>query len=174
MPAHSITSYNSNNLKLRPNRYSCDNLINFIKLEGFKHPIINRIKEHYDHLTYFMDNHHRFQSCKVHKWLLSVHFRGNEILTNGNFYGFGCGMRGVEELGIFNINSKENTDMFIQKVNDLNLINLFSNPLTVPFVCQNVCFVDWVVFDFILSGFISLDQAKNWFVFFNIHKSNRL
>jgi hypothetical protein len=165
MPAHSVTNYKSDKI-LRPPRYSCDNLMNFIRFEGHKHPIINKIKDHYEHLAYFMDNYHRYQPCSINNWLLSVHFRDNEILTDGKFYTFGCGMRGVEELGIFEINNEKSINQFVQKVGDLNLMKLFHNPLTVPYVCQQTCFVDWVAFDFILSNVLSLEQAKDWFVLF--------
>ena len=164
MPAHSVSEYGKQ--KGRPPQYSCENLVNFIDEEGDRHPIIHKIKDHYSQLAYFMNNHHRDRVCKIHEWLLSVHFRGNEIVTGGNFLGFGCGMRGEKELGIFDINSEDSVRDFVQKVNDKTLTELFNNPEMASYQCSQGCFVDWIIFDLVLSNAVSLEQVTEWFIFF--------
>ena len=164
MPAHSVSEFE--NPKGRPEKGSCQELMDFVEEQGDDHPLIGRIIEHYRHLTFFMHNYQRKMTCNVFKWVVSAHFRYNEILSSGRFLSFGCGMRGEYELGMFDINAAESVSDFVRSVTSPGLEQLLTSPETMTYQCREGCFIDWVIFDMILGSVVSLDRAADWFVVF--------
>lgn len=173
MPAHSVTNYSKDNGV--PILEAIDRFSTFLDTSMDKYQILNSIKEHYNGLIYYMKNKARESSCSVYDWSLSMHFRKNEIIEDGNFLSFGCGMRGVHELGLFNINNDKHIEKFLTKVasyketkniQSYNTVDQVSEYNRLNDNCEGKCFPDWVIFDMILSGKVSLDNAEKWFVLF--------
>lgn len=108
-----------------------------------------------------------------------MHFRGNHIVEDGKFLSFGCGMRGVLELGLFDINSPDDTREYSEIVTHENFLsdfeaNVKSNQhhdrLTgfndLDENCYGKCFVDWTSIDLIINHKITYTAAEKWFVLF--------
>ena len=164
LPAHSICDYGKD--RGRADKYDSNNFIKYIEEENGKHPIIKNILKHYENLGYFLKNRNRFRPCKLYDWSISVHFRGDQIVKNGNFNSFGCGMRGLVDFGIKNINNDIELIEYKQQIDKDNLKEIFENPIKAPYQCRKECFVDWEAFDLILNGDISVEEAEAWFEIF--------
>lgn len=166
LPAHSVSDYGKD--RNRAQEDAGQQFIKFITDEGNNHLLIDRIRVHYENLAYFLINRHRFRHCKLYDWSVSIHFRGREIVQEGNFNSFGCGMRGLIDCGIKNINSNDELNEYTKELSVMS--EQFENALSIPYQCNKECFVDWEAFDLILNGNISVSQAEEWFVIFRDEK----
>lgn len=164
LPAHSVCDYGKD--RGRAECEESDKFIDYLKNNATKHPIIYKMPMHYANLAYFLKEKERFRNCHLYNWSIAVHFRGREIVRDGNFYSFGCGMRGINDFGIKNINVESDMLKYKQEIETKNLKNIFENPLKAPYQCKKECFVDWEPFDLVLDGIVDLDVAANWFVIF--------
>lgn len=164
LPAHSVCDYGKDRKRAISN--SCNKFTDFVKNSPEHHPLIYKIQKHYENLAFFLSNKERFRHCSLYDWSISVHFRGKEIIENGNFFSFGCGMRGLVDLGLKNINSSNDLKLYKQQLDKENLQSIFENPLKSPYQCRNECFVDWEAFDLIINNDISIEEAEKWFVLF--------
>lgn len=157
MPTHYVFNYNGDNgtptreqeLKLAGYLDTADDLV------------IGKLREHYTELSYFVEHRKHLHACHIPEWCLPIHFKGNNIIEDGKFTSFGCGMRGKLDFGEFNIH---NPDNFVALTDNGDLLE------RVKFVngenCEDYCFVDWYMVDLILQGVIPLETAQRWFVFF--------
>lgn len=181
MAAHYVTSYDKDNGL--PSREQVDKFIDFVENRGMKLPIIKNAETHYRSLMHFAENREKLYPCRINQWNISMHFRKNEIIENGRFLSFGCGMRGVMENGTFCVNDKQD----IEKLNSIVLSDsylerfdkLYANAAdgTIDEVtgqvvdsCCKKCFVDWSYIDYILNGVVDYNTAENWFVMFKDEK----
>lgn len=166
LPAHLLSSY-----AIR-HRVASNEQINRFKeaLIRMDSPIINNIKKHYNEL--YCD---RKKQCSIYQWAASMHFLGDSISNSGEFTTYRCGMRGVGKIGTFNVLTENKFDTFSQIMNQVDEGDF------AKYHCG--CTVDWNVFDLILSGCISINQAQKWFKLFKdekiqswikAHKSNFL
>lgn len=181
MPTHCVTSYSKDNGAAEMD--AIDRFNQYINLNVDKYKVLSAIKDHYENIGYYMKNKYRKEKCNVYDWSLSMHFRGNEIISDGNFLSFGCGMRGVHELGYFNINKEEHIKEFEEKVANYNFsrnLEYYNSDKQVSEYnalndnCEGKCFPDWVIFDLILSNKVSLEKAGEWFVLFRDEKIKEL
>lgn len=168
LPAHSVCDYGKDRDRVKG--VECEEFIDLVKNHSEEHPIIGKMKKHYESLAYFLKDQRRFHPCKLYDWSVSVHFRGKEIVEDGNFYCFGCGMRGIVDLGIKNINEDSQMQQFVEKIAPQKMHDIFENPLLAPFQCRKECFVDWEAFDLLLNGDVTIEEAENWFVLFQDEK----
>lgn len=107
------------------------------------------------------------RTCFLHDWQVSFHFLDDAIAGSGAFRGYGCGMRGVGDLGTYRIGAPDEEAAYRQVV---------GAPVAAPFDaaapagrrCPRLldCFVDWNAVDLIVSGAISLERAGAWFAMF--------
>src|SRR5574344_607207 len=96
LPAHCVTSYSHDNGSAdKDMRVEFKNYL--VNLE--KDSIISGIFEHYHELANYLLNDTHITKCHVPEWTVSIHFRNDNIVTNGNFISFDCGMRGINEIG---------------------------------------------------------------------------
>ena len=157
VPAHYVFNYSGDNGT--PSEIQKMKFLGY--LETTEDLIIKQLDEHYKELAYFIENHKHLHSCHIPEWCLPVHFRGNSVISDGNFNTFGCGMRGKLNFGVHSIKNPSN---FVDQVYDANLTD------KVRFCdgenCENYCFVDWYIVDLILQGVIPIEKAQKWFVFF--------
>nr|WP_297935815.1 radical SAM protein [uncultured Lachnoclostridium sp.] len=173
MPTHSVTSYSKDNGT--PDTEVVEQFGNYIKENVDKYKVLSNIKAHYDNLAYFLVHKERKVACSVYEWSLSMHFRKNDIIDSGKFLSFGCGMRGVHELGYFDINKDEELERLYQKVEEYDInrkLDYYNSSKQVSEYnqlndnCSGKCFPDWVIFDLIFQGIVSIEEAANWFVLF--------
>lgn len=157
IPAHYVFNYSGDNgMPTREQE---------LKFAGYLNTsndlVIHHLQEHYNDLSYFIENRKHFHSCHIPEWCLPVHFRGNSMIEDGRFTSFGCGMRGKLDFGEFSIHAPES---FVPLVNDSGLLDRvkFMNGEN----CEDYCFVDWYMVDLILQGAVPLEKAQKWFVFF--------
>lgn len=157
MPAHYVFNYSSDNGM--PTKEQELKLVGY--LDTTNDLVVNTLHEHYTNLSYFIENRKHLHPCHIPEWCLPIHFRGNSIIEDGMFTSFGCGMRGIMNLGEFSI---YNLAKFSSIVNDKNLLE------NVKFMnnenCESHCFVDWYTVDLILQGVIPITTAQRLFVFF--------
>lgn len=100
-----------------------------------------------------------------------MHFRGNSIVDDGFFLGFGCGMRGVRDLGTYDINDDNSVANFVNSLKDVEMNDRDEFRFKEYDVggnreCSTKCFPDWIMFDLILSGQVEVEKAKDWFILF--------
>jgi sulfatase maturation enzyme AslB (radical SAM superfamily) len=164
MPAHVIISYTKDNGT--PSPAQVNRLADFIDTEIERHPLMNNIEGHYRSLSHLLRHNTRVTPCRVFQWAVSMHFRKNNIISDGQFMGFGCGMRGKLDLGMFNVQSEECLTDFRRHLADPAINGAFLKVNESLHDCQRHCFVDWVGIDMILSKQIDLNTAGDWFVFF--------
>lgn len=173
LPTHAVTSYSRDNGAASIEQIR--KFENYVEKNINKYPILNNIKGHYKNLVNYLLHSKRLYDCSIYDWSLSVHFRKNDIISNGKFLSFGCGMRGVHELGYFNVNEKEDINVLSSKVRNYNRIRnsrTFKNENQVSEFnnlndnCEGKCFPDWVMFDLVFSGRVSMEEAEKWFVVF--------
>jgi len=173
MPTHAVTSYSVDNGAATKDQVA--EFVRFIENSIDKYAILGNIREHYRNLLSYLTNGQRLYKCSIYDWALSVHFRGNHIIDDGKFLSFGCGMRGVHELGEFNVNDMNDMALLDKAVGDykkerfdgkIELDNQISEKNLLNDKCENKCFPDWVVFDLIFNNQMSLEDAKKWFVIF--------
>lgn len=178
MPTHCVTSYATKHNEVEGEivkRFK-DYLMNNVD----KYPLLNNISEHYEHMIYYLENKKRRIPCSISDWTVSVHFRKNHLVEDGHFTSFGCGMRGVRELGEFDINKDEQMLEFVNKLCVVEM-NKDSEPLKflkedyqenkeIERECITKCFPDWVMFDLIISGLVPIEKAEKWFVLFKDKK----
>ena len=164
LPAHLVISYSKDNGT--PSDKQIENLVKFIDTQLDEHPLLNKIRKHYESLSNLLRNKTRKILCNIPKWAISTHFREDHIVTDGKYLGFGCGMRGFLELGEFDINSAESQRHFVQEINSPLIDNAFSSIDHSLHNCQRHCFPDWVAIDMVIQQKIDLETAANWFVFF--------
>lgn len=164
LPAHSVCDYGKD--RGRATKNEGDEFINYLNKEMEKHPILRSMPLHYSNLAYFLREKERFRNCHLYKWSVAVHFRGREIVNDGNFFSFGCGMRGIYDFGIKNINKEDDWIKYKEEIDAHNLETIFENPLSAPYQCKKECFVDWEPFDLVLDGLIRVEDASKWFIIF--------
>lgn len=177
MPTHYVTNYSKDNGV--PSKEQVEKFEKFINGKGMDYPIISNIKEHYYCLIQYAKHNPKPYGCKINEWNISMHFRKNEIIDAGKFLNFGCGMRGVEENGFFNINDKKDVDTMINIINSPDYYMDFENQSSEALHkdrlsgyndldenCYGKCFVDWTIIDLILRGIVNYEDAKKWFVMF--------
>lgn len=178
MPTHCVTSYATKHNEVEGEivKKFKSYIINNIK----RYQLLNNISEHYEHMIYYLENKERKVPCSISDWTVSIHFRRNHLVEDGKFASFGCGMRGVRELGEFDVNKDEQVSEFIDKLSIVEQ-NKDSDPLRflkedyqedkeIERECTTKCFPDWVMFDLIISGLVSMDKAEKWFVLFKDNK----
>lgn len=173
MPTHAVTSYSKDNgaaSQLQVQRFR-----NYISQSMHKYKILNNISLHYQNLVSYLMTGQRKYECSIFNWSLSVHFRKNQLIEEGKFLSFGCGMRGVHELGLFKADDENSMKDLEQKVHnyqksrhegEFQIKGQVSEYNQLNEKCENKCFPDWVIFDLIFTGQISIEEAKKWFVIF--------
>ena len=176
MPAHYVTNYSKDNGVPSPEQVQ--NLKKFIYGEGKQYMLINRIQKHYDSLVKYAEKKPKCHSCTINEWNLSMHFRGKNII-DGKFLSFGCGMRGVMENGLFDINNEDDMNKYLDIIHSEDYITKFKrftnngikeneqsgfNELNEH--CDKKCFVDWTIIDYIINGKVNYEDAEEWFVMF--------
>ena len=181
MPTHSVTSYSKDNGT--PDTEVITQFCKYIDENVDKYKVLSNIRAHYENLEHYLVHREREVKCSIYDWSLSMHFRKNDMIDSGKFLSFGCGMRGVHELGYFDINREEEIQELSEKVahydinrklgyynssEQISEYNLLNDN------CSGKCFPDWVVFDLILQEKISLEAAANWFVLFKETKMQGL
>ena len=164
MAAHVVTAYRDAMSSLVPNDIQAQDFATFIDREAHIYPILERIQPHYEHLAYFLTRRHRFSCCRIFTWLVSLHFLDRALVSTGVFRGYRCGMRGVGSLGEFLIDDGKSLESFVKLASNNQACDRSWSPLHTPMICCSTCFVDWVVFDLILSAEISLHGAAEWFL----------
>ncbi len=164
LPAHSVFSYTIDNGT--PSQLQVERFANLLSERVKEYQLLSRIESHYQILVKLMLNHTRVKPCSVFRWAVSLHMRDVEIINGGRFHGFGCGMRGNFDLGVFDLRDSSSLVDFEKKVFDKNIEQLFFKTQGSYNKCQEYCFVDWVAVDKILSNDISLSDASDWFVLF--------
>ena len=164
MAAHVVTAYRDAMSSLVPSNIQAQDFARFIDCDAHAYPIIERIRPHYEHLAYFLTRQHRFSPCRIFTWLLSVHFLDRALVSSGVFRGYRCGMRGVGDMGEFQIDDTQSWERFVELTSSNLARDPFWSPLQTPMICRSACFVDWVVFDLILSAEISPQRAADWFL----------
>lgn len=140
-----------------------------------KYSILNNLSLHYKNLVSYLETQKRMYQCSVYDWSLSVHFRKNHLIEDGRFLSFGCGMRGVHELGLFSVEEDKEKQLLVEKVanykkdyheGECQVEGQVSEYNQLNERCENKCFPDWVIFDLVFSGQVSYEDAKKWFVLF--------
>lgn len=170
LPAHCVTSYSVKHNEVEENEI-IEQFERYIYEEGRKHSLLKNILPHYEHMIYYLKNRNRKVPCTISNWTVSMHFRGNSIIDDCKFLSFGCGMRGVRDLGAFDINNNIDVDKFLKAldVTDKEKKDLFrfkEYDIGGELECSTKCFPDWIMFDLILSGQADYEDAKKWFVLF--------
>ncbi len=150
LPAHVLSSYavkhrSASALQRKEFRHAIQNSAN---------PLITKIREHYNEI--FSTD---IRQCTIYKWTASMHFIDDEIAGDGIFTSFRCGMRGIGQIGRFNVNDEIIKDTYSKVMMEALKQNFAS------FKCN--CTVDWDVIDKILSGVIDIETAGKWFKPFN-------
>ena len=169
MPTHCVTSYSIKHDEVEGN--VIDTFEKYIRAKGKDHPLIKPILNHYDHMIFYLRNNDRKVSCTISDWTVSMHFRGNSIVDDGFFLGFGCGMRGVRDLGTYDINDDNSVANFVNSLKDVEMNDRDEFRFKEYDVggnreCSTKCFPDWIMFDLILSGQVEVEKAKDWFILF--------
>lgn len=178
LPTHCVTSYATKHNEVEGNIVG--GFKKYIEENVEKYPLLNNISEHYEHMIYYLENKERKVPCSISDWTVSVHFRKNQIVENGCFTSFGCGMRGIRELGEFDVNDEKQVSEFVNKLSDVEK-NKDIDPLRfkkesyqenkeIERECVTKCFPDWVMFDLIISGLVPIEKAEKWFVLFKDEK----
>ena len=181
MPTHCVTNYSKDNGV--PTKEQVEKFSDYIKNKGNKYPVIQRIKEHYYCLIEYMNGNSKPYGCHINEWNICMHFRRNEIIDAGRFLSFGCGMRGVSENGVFDINSKTDlaqmnkiitSETYLQDFRNNNQSNNMkfrhSGYNHLDENCYEKCFVDWTYFDLVMNGNVNYEEAEQWFVLFRDEK----
>lgn len=169
MPAHYVTNYEKENGT--PSQKQNDTLRRFLLTTNSV--LINKNYQHYLELIYFIEHRNRLTTCTIPEWSLSVHYRKNAIINGGQFISFGCGMRGIYDLGNFDSKSSYDINKYIKAAEDPYLLEKVlkcKSSSAFAYGCQEMCFTDWVCFDMILQGSISIDNASKWFCMFKDQK----
>lgn len=192
MPAHAVFEYERDNGVTSPEQAL--RFAEFIATTGRAYPIITNAYEHYERLADFLgvatymrsmslgrrdeippalrercERRPFERTCFLHDWQVSFHFLDDAIAKpEGLFKSYGCGMRGVEDLGEHAIHSPE-ARAHLERVEDPSVNPLYrsSSPSLgerCPLLDQ--CFVDWNAIDMIFSGEVSLERAQRWNVLF--------
>ena len=101
-------------------------------------------------------------------------------MEDGHFTSFGCGMRGIRELGDFDVNDEKQILEFVNKLSiveknkDIEPLRFlkenYQDNKEIERECITKCFPDWVMFDLIISGLVSIEKAEKWFVLFKDDK----
>ena len=173
MPTHCVTSYGKDNGA--PTEFQIGDFRQYLSENRNKSKLISNILLHYENLECYLVNKQRSYNCNIYDWTISMHFRRNDIIDSGKFLGFGCGMRGVHELGYFDVNSDKDMGEFKLKVDHYdkcrkldyyNSEEQVSEHNDLNENCEEKCFPDWVYFDLLLLGKVSIEEAANWFVVF--------
>lgn len=165
MPAHFVTNYEKENGI--PSKAQISQLKEY--LAETDNPLIRKNYFHYKELEYYFINNNRYTACSIPDWSLSIHYRKESIIVDGRFISFGCGMRGIYELGSYDSMSCTEINKYFDIASDKKITeHVLSHKSSSSFAygCQEMCFTDWVCFDMIMQGKISLDDASKWFVFF--------
>lgn len=148
LPAHWLDEYH-----VRHRKASEEQIFRLSKkMENLELPIYTRIYEHYQAMF------KSIRSCSVYRWSASIHFIKDELISDGKFTVYQCGMRGIGFIGNFFVDKELEEDTFssiYQKTCEINFQ---------AFRCN--CFVDWNVFDLIFQGWIPIERAKKWFIIF--------
>lgn len=170
MPAHCVTSYSIKHDEIEDGKI-IDRFEKYITGEAKNHILLKNILSHYEHMIYYLRNNDRKVPCTIYNWTTSMHFRGNSIVDDCKFLSFGCGMRGVRDLGKFNINDPEQVKDFVDKLeyvegNKKDEFRFKKYDVGGDQECNTKCFPDWIMFDLILTGQASLENAENWFILF--------
>jgi MoaA/NifB/PqqE/SkfB family radical SAM enzyme len=164
LPAHYISRYSIRHPM--PSNKSKEKFAAIINASNSK--LINGAHSHYESLLTYMKKFKRIPKCEIHEWLLSFHFLEKQITTDGVFKSFGCGMRGIEDLGTYNVNIDSNLDDFRKAVESVELGKKMRKANT----CH--CFVDWTYFDLIFNKKVPWEIAEKWFVLFRDPKIKRV
>ncbi len=174
MPAHCVTSYAIKHNEVEGN--IIDDFKKYIVSNKDGCQILNNISEHYEHMLYYLENKERKVPCTISDWTVSVHYRRNHLVEDGKFVSFGCGMRGVRELGEFDVNKNEEILDFVNKLEKVEknknfeplkfLKEDYQEDKEIERECTTKCFPDWIMFDLVISGVVSLEKAEKWFVLF--------
>mgnify|MGYP001044173134 CR=1 FL=1 len=174
MPAHCVTSYSVKHDEVEDSEI-IDKFENYIKNEAQNHILLKYILPHYEHMIYYLRHNDRMVLCTISDWTISMHFRGNSIIDDSHFLSFGCGMRGVRDLGAFDINDSKDISLFVNKLqyveeNKKEEFRFKEYDVGGEKECNTKCFPDWIMFDLILTGQASSDNAQKWFVLFKDKK----
>ena len=170
LPAHCVTSYSVKHNEIEESAI-IDEFDRYIHSEGRKHALLKNIIPHYEHMIYYLRNNDRKVPCKISDWTVSMHFRGNSIVDDCKFLSFGCGMRGVRDLGGFDIRNDVEVEKFINILDDAESegrdgFRFKKYDVGGEKECSTKCFPDWIMFDLILTGKADMQAAQDWFVLF--------
>jgi hypothetical protein len=106
------------------------------------------------------------RTCFLHDWQVCFHFLDDAIATSGSYKSFGCGMRGVGELGLYQIDKQESVAAHQQAVQQGSPSFPAARPKGAQCPLLEDCLVDWNAIDMIFSGQIPLESAQTWSLMF--------
>ncbi|OHD27739.1 MAG: hypothetical protein A2Y34_08900 [Spirochaetes bacterium GWC1_27_15] len=162
-PAHCVSEYGY--LDFLPDMSQVEKYVSFIKSDGHKYPMIERIYPFYELLNNYLLTKYNQRKCNIWNWMLGLHFLGDEIVKGGKFKSYGCGVRGVINLGSFDILSEKSRTFLYNQTFKNKDFNIFLKN-EVPFQCRIGCFNDWGVYDMIFNGDLKYNNAEKWFRLF--------
>lgn len=190
LPAHCVSEYDKENGK--PTITQAYSFLTYVLTRGPESPLIAPIWPHYVRLAEFIiattckayresgreaalppawrarypKSGSFARSCFLHDWQVCFHFLDDAIAGDGTYRSFGCGMRGVGDLGLYQIDKKESVAAHRQRVRDGSTDFPAAQPTGLQCPLLEDCLVDWNAIDMIFSGDITPESAAQWSVMF--------
>ena len=190
LPAHCVSEYEKANGK--PTISQAYGFLTYVLSRGPESPLIAPIWPHYVRLAEFIiattckayresgredalppawrarypQNGSFARSCFLHDWQVCFHFLDDAIAGDGSYRSWGCGMRGVGDLGLYQIDKKESVAEHRQRVRDGSPSFPAARPTGRQCPLLEDCLVDWNAIDMIFAGDITLESARQWSVMF--------
>ncbi|HRI48682.1 MAG TPA: radical SAM protein [Pseudomonadota bacterium] len=190
LPAHCVSEYDKENGK--PTIAQAYSFLTYVLTRAAESPLIAPIWPHYLRLAEFIiattcksyresgrqdalppawrarypHDGSFARTCFLHDWQVCFHFLDDAIATSGSYRSFGCGMRGVGDLGLYQIDKKESVEAHRQAVHAGSPSFRAARPLGGQCPLLEDCLVDWNAIDMIFSGQIDLESAQSWSLMF--------
>lgn len=190
LPAHCVSDYDKDNGK--PTITQAYGFLTYVLSRATDSPLIAPIWPHYVRLAEFIiattckgyresgrenalppawrarypQNGSFARTCFLHDWQVCFHFLDDAIAGDGSYRSFGCGMRAVGDLGLYQIDKKESVDAHRHKVHEGSPSFPAAHPSGRQCPLLEDCLVDWNAIDMIFAGDITLESAQTWSAMF--------
>lgn len=106
--------------------------------------MIKSVGSYYEELDKYYAGNKKRNICQMFEWALHLKYLGDSLWADGGFLLYGCGCRGIKVLGKFDLKSKFDSEIVVERKQSPVLVDFFRNHCE---TCKEDCFNNWQLYD---------------------------